>query len=87
MGSLVKQAQLDINTAMSICARNGVRVYPVTVGNMFAIEVVKETEKPKRYEELVSGKEVATAHRKTYIAWAKHILKQQQDADSTNTKA
>ena len=81
----VKELHIDINKAMSICIRNGVRVYPVSVGRLFAIEVKKGMEKPKRYPTLVSQKEVAAAVRKTYIAWSKAILKQKEDANSTNS--
>ena len=73
------EKKVDINTAMSICIRNGVKVYPVAAGRMFKIEVDKETESPKRYDALVSSKEVASAVRKTYIAFAKLILKEQRD--------
>jgi len=80
-----KELNIDINKAMSICIRNGVKVYPVPVGRMFAIEVDKSSGELRRYDNLVSSKEVATAQRKTYIAWAKLILKQQQDAEVTNS--
>ncbi|QOD60630.1 hypothetical protein H9I45_15020 [Polaribacter haliotis] len=82
---IVKEIQLDINKAMSICIRNGVKVYPVPVGRMFAIEVDKGAGVFKRYETLVSSKEVAASQRKTYIAWAKQILKQKEDANNTKT--
>ena len=75
----VKELHIDINKAMSICIRNGVKVYPVPVGRMFAIEVDKGEPTPKRYETLVSQKEVAAAVRKTYIAWSKAILKTNKD--------
>ena len=65
---------------MSICIRKGVKVYPVPVGRLFAIEVDKGLGELKRYANLVGSKEVAAAQRKTYIAWAKLILKEQQDA-------
>ena len=82
MDSLVKNLQLDINKAMSICVRHGVKVYPVPVGKLFLIEVDKGNGKIKRYNDsLVSSKNVATAQRKTYIAYAKQILKQREDAN------
>lgn len=81
----VKELHIDINKAMSICIRNGVKVYPVPVGRMFAVEVDKGDKVTKRYPTLVSQKEVAAAVRKTYIAWSKAILKQKQDANSTNS--
>lgn len=80
-----KELHIDINKAMSICIRNGVRVYPVPIGKMFAVEVDKGGSSLKRYDALVSSKEVATAVRKTYIAWSKVILKKEQDAISTNS--
>tara|TARA_B100000809_G_C15112830_1_gene521266 strand:- start:356 stop:607 length:252 start_codon:yes stop_codon:yes gene_type:complete len=82
---MIKELQIDINKAMSICIRKGVKVYPIPVGRLFAIEVDKGAAVPKRYDALVSGKDVAAAVRKTYIAWAKLILKQQQDANSANS--
>lgn len=82
---IVKELNIDINKAMSICIRNGVRVYPVPVGKMFAVEVDKGDLNLKRYDALVSSKEVAAAVRKTYIAWSKVILKKEQDAKSTSS--
>jgi len=84
MGIVVKELQLDINKAMSICVRNGVKVYPVPIGRLFAVEVDRKSG-IKRYDSLVSGKEVAAAVRKTYIAFAKLILKQEQDANNTDS--
>ena len=78
-----KEIHIDINKAMSICIRAGVKVYPVPVGRLFAVEVQKNEEKPKRYEALVAAKEVAAAVRKTYIAWSKSILKQKENAERT----
>jgi|TARA_R110000737_G_C14434205_1_gene460198 hypothetical protein len=82
---IVKELHIDINKAMSVCIRNGVKVYPVPVGRMFAVEVDKGDSNPKRYDALVSSKEVAAAVRKTYIAWSKVILKKEKDAESTNS--
>ena len=82
---MIKELHIDINTAMSICIRNGVKVYPVPVGRMFAVEVDKGAADVKRYDQLVSGKLVAAACRKTYIAWAKVILKQQQEQQDANS--
>ena len=81
----IKEVHIDINKAMSVCIRNGVKVYPVPVGRMFAIEVEKGAAIPKRYERLVSSKEVASAVRKTYIAYSKAILKDKEDAKPTNS--
>ena len=81
----VKELHIDINKAMSICIRNGIKVYPVPVGKMFAVEVDKGDSSLKRYDALVSSKEVAAAVRKTYIAWSKLILKKEQDAIPTNS--
>lgn len=80
-----KELHIDINKAMSVCIRNGVKVYPVPVGRMFAIEVDKGSGNLKRYDSLVSGKEVAAAVRKTYIAYSKLILKNKEDANTTNS--
>jgi len=86
MGKLnIKQLKIDINHAMSICIRNGLKVYPVPIGSRFAIEVDKGSATPKRYDVLVSSKEVHTAVRKTYIAYAKLILKQEEDANIANS--
>ena len=82
---IVKEKHIDINSAMSICIRNGVKVYPVPVGRSFAVEVDFSNGKLKRYDALVNGKEVAMAVRKTYIAYSKLILKQQEDGNETNS--
>ncbi|TVZ55618.1 hypothetical protein OD91_0873 [Lutibacter sp. Hel_I_33_5] len=80
----VRELHIDINKAMSICIRNGVKVSAVPVGKLFAVEVEKENSEPKRYDALVSSKGVAAAVRKTYIAWSKAILKEQENGNSTN---
>ena len=80
-----REVHVDINKAMSVCIRNGVKVYPVPVGRMFAIEVEKGAAVPKRYDRLVSSKEVAAAVRKTYIAYSKVILKNKEDAKLTDS--
>lgn len=77
---ITKDLHIDINTAMSICIRNGIKVYPVPVGRSFAIEVVNGEQSPKRYEKVVSSNQVAAAVRKTYIAYAKVVLKSKEDA-------
>ncbi|OCK44358.1 hypothetical protein BA195_06690 [Tenacibaculum soleae] len=79
MGKIIEK-QIDINSAMSTCIRSGVKVYPVPVGRLFAIEVEKHDGSKKRYDELVTSKDVARAQRKTYIAYARLILKTKQDA-------
>lgn len=66
----VKELHIDINKAMSICIRNGIKVYPVPIGRLFAVEVDKGSGEIKRYDSLVSSKEVAAAVRKT----SQHIL-------------
>lgn len=71
---VVRELHIDINKAMSICIRNNVKVYPVPVGRQFVIEVDNGGPKPKRYEKVVSSKNVAAAVRKTYIAYAKSII-------------
>lgn len=76
----LKEKHIDINKAMSICIRAGVRVYPVPIGRMFAIEVVNGPDKPKRYDKLVSSNDVAAAQRKTYIMYARSLIKDQLDA-------
>jgi hypothetical protein len=81
----VREVHVDINKAMSVCIRNGVKVYPVPVGSMFAIEVEKGAAVPKRYDRLVSSREVAAAVRKTYIAYSIVILKEREDAAVTNS--
>ena len=81
---MVKELNIDINKAMSICIRNGVKVYPVPLGRLFAVEVDKPSGL-KRYDKLINGKEVAAAVRKTYIAYAKLILKDKEDANSAKS--
>ena len=65
--------QIDINTAMSICIRNGIRVYPVPSGRKFKIEVDNNGTKII-YDKEIEGKYVANAHNKTYKHWALKIL-------------
>ena len=81
MKGIGKEIQIDINKAMSICVRNGVKVYPVPSGKLFKVEVYKEDDVTKIYDKAVSSKEVASAVRKTYIAYAKAILKEQLNAE------
>lgn len=78
---VTKELHIDINKAMSICLTNGYRVFPFVVGKSFKIKVIKPDGSDVVYDKLISGKEVAQAHRKTYIAWAKEILKEQSDAN------
>ena len=64
---------IDINTAMSICLRNGIKVYPVINGRMFQIEV-DDNGKITKFDKLVDGKSVANAQSKTYRHYALLIL-------------
>lgn len=82
---VVKELHIDINTAMSICIKNGYQIFPFAVGKSFKIKVVKPDGSEVVYDKLVGSKEVAAAYRKTYIAWAKEINKTQEDASKTNT--
>lgn len=75
------EVNIDINKAMSVCIRNGVKIYPVPVGRQFVIEVEQGSGEKRRYDKKVSSKEVAAAVRKTYIAYCKSILKQRTNAD------
>lgn len=81
----IKELHIDINKAMSICIRNGYKVYPVPVGRQFVIEVDKGSAGIKRYAKVVSAAQVAAAVRKTWIAYSKQIIKQKEDAKQTNS--
>jgi len=80
----VKELHIDINTAMSLCLRNGVKVYPVISGRKFKIQV-DNNNKLKTYDAVVDSSKVANAMHKTYVAWAKLILKNKENANSTNS--
>lgn len=82
---MIKELKIDVNKATSICLRNGYKVYPVIVGKKFAIEVSLPDGNCKRYTKLVSGNEVGAAQRKTYIAYAKLIIKEKHNGSTTNS--
>ena len=79
---LNKKLQIDISKAMSICLRNGVKVYPVISDNKFKVEVNNKGN-IVRYNKEVVTKELNKALSTTYKYFAVQILKQQTDANST----
>ena len=68
-----KKMQIDISKAMSICLRNGVKVYPKVSGRKFKVEVDNKGE-IIRYDKEVIGKELNKALSNTYKHFAKIIL-------------
>jgi hypothetical protein len=74
-----KEIKLSVTKASSICMKQGVRVYPVCVGSRYKIEVEFKDGKKKLYDKLVSEKEMHSAWRKTWIAYATKILKDQEE--------
>lgn len=60
----------DINKAMQICHKNGVKVYPIPG---FYIEVSAPGSKPKKIDKKLTQKEVNEAITKTYIYYAKKL--------------
>ncbi|CAL2084075.1 hypothetical protein [Tenacibaculum sp. 190524A02b] len=75
---MMKSVRIDINTAMSICIRNGVKVFPVVKGRGFVINV-EDNGKIIEYDKLVDSSKVATAMTKVYKHFALKI-KQGNDA-------
>lgn len=59
--------------------KNGIRVYPVRIGNQYKIEVEFSNGTKKLYDKFVSEKEMHSAWRKTWIAYANKILKDKED--------
>ena len=77
-----KKLQLDISKAMSICIKNGLKVYPVAVGRRFKIEV-DNNGTIKRYDKEINAHKINKALSATYKYFAIMFLKQKQDANST----
>ena len=69
----MKALKIDINTAMSICIRNGVKVFPIPSGKKFKIQVDKNGTLIT-YDKEIDGKLVANAMNKTYKYWGLKIL-------------
>lgn len=67
--------------ATSICLKHGIRVYPVCVNSSYKIEVEFKDGKTKLYKKLVSAKEMHSAWRKTWIAYATKILMDQEQKE------
>lgn len=69
-----KTLQIDISRAMSICLRSGIKVYPVTSGRKFKIEV-NDNGSLTRYNKEVDTKHLNKAISKTYKHYAVEIMK------------
>tara|TARA_R110002167_G_scaffold190638_1_gene392938 strand:+ start:11670 stop:11903 length:234 start_codon:yes stop_codon:yes gene_type:complete len=72
-----KILKIDISKAMSICLRDGVRVYPIVSGRLFKIEVDNKGEL-KRYAKEVVAAELNKALATTYKHFAVEIIKKNQ---------
>lgn len=77
-----KEIKLSVSMATSICLKQGIRVYPVCVGSLYKIEVEFSDGKKKLYDKLVSAKEMHSAWRKTWIAYAMKILKDKEQKEA-----
>jgi hypothetical protein len=66
----------DINKAMSICFKNGVKIYPVLSGRHHKIQVESNGKKQPPYDKILRNfKEVNDAMTSTYFYCAEKILK------------
>ena len=72
----VVEIYIDINSAMSTCLRNGVKVYPVIKGRKFSIEVDYNGRKICGIKEF-GHNNIANGVSKTYKYYARKILQQQ----------
>ncbi|WP_435263873.1 hypothetical protein [Tenacibaculum sp. nBUS_03] len=71
--------RIDINKAMAICLRNGVKVYPVVKGRSFVIHV-EDNGKVIQYDKQVDSSKVANAMIKVYKHFAS-VIKKKEDAN------
>ena len=66
----------DINKAMGVCFKNGVKVYPVLSGRDHKIQVEINGKKQPPYNKILrNSKEVNDAMTSTYFYCAEKILK------------
>ena len=79
---MYSKLHLDISKAISICIKNGLKVYPVAAGKRFKIEV-DNNGVIKRYDKEINVKRINKAISATYKHFAIIYLKQKQDANST----
>jgi hypothetical protein len=67
---------MSINEAMSICFKNGIKVYPVIYGKKHKIEYSLNGKSQTRYEKILqNSKEISIAMKKTYVYLANKTLK------------
>lgn len=66
---MMMKPRIDINSAMAICLRKGVKVYPVVVGRSFVIHV-EDNGKVIEYDKKVDSSRVANAMTKVYKHFA-----------------
>ena len=69
----MKQVQIDINKALSICIKNKVIVYPVMSGRRFKIQV-NDNGSLTTYDKEIAGDKVSNAQSKVYKYHALKIL-------------
>ena len=74
-----KPIKIDINRAMVICLRHGIKVYPDVNGYKFNV-CVDDNGTITKYEKLVTTNDINTALSKTYKAWAIEIIKKETNA-------
>ncbi len=68
------EIKIDINSAMAICVKNGILIYPIISGSKFKIEV-NDNGKLIRGKHTYDGKIIASIQAKAYKYYAKLILK------------
>ncbi len=73
---MTKTYHININKAMAICLRNGVKVYPVVKGRAFVIHV-EDNGKVIEYDKKVDSSRVANAMTKVYKHFASKIKKKE----------
>lgn len=74
----VKELNIGISKAISICLKAGVKVYPVNINRHFKIEV-NDNGNLIRYDKIITQQQVNSAQSKTYKHWANVILKKQEN--------
>lgn len=80
-----KPIKMEINRAMVICLRHGIKVYPDVNGRHFNV-VVDDNGAITRYNKLVGSNDINAALAKTYKAWAIQVIKNQDKENAKVTK-
>ena len=70
------EINIDINSAMSVCVRAGVIIYPIKKGDKFGVEV-NDNELVITGRKEYGTKEIANACNKAYKYYAKKLIRKQ----------